>query len=320
MTDHRARYGPAQPRRAPTSPHAFAEQLVDLGEVRDELRHRRRPVVAGAAAHPRPDRVVVGVRGGDAAAGRALPGVRRRPPRPGPQHPHAGPLHARQHRQRPRPLHRRRDRAADDRERPVVRRRAVRLAVGLRQARPGAWPRCTRTRRCSRRRSGRPSVPASASPSARCSTSGAPSSATSGRSGRGTRCARAAAAHLPEHMQVHPGARRAAAEPQGVRPRVGPGVLDAARSAAVVRPRADAAQRQGALGAAHPPHARHRRDERLPASARCPTSRPSGCRTSSRAPASTVQYRSFPDVGHSMHGDRPELYVETLFDWVDASP
>jgi len=29
-----------------------------------------------------------------------------------------------------------------------------------------------------------------------------------------------------------------------------------------------------------------------------------------------VQYRSFPDVGHSMHGDRPDLYVETLFDWV----
>ena len=29
-----------------------------------------------------------------------------------------------------------------------------------------------------------------------------------------------------------------------------------------------------------------------------------------------VQYRSFPDVGHSMHGDRPELYVETLLEWV----
>lgn len=30
----------------------------------------------------------------------------------------------------------------------------------------------------------------------------------------------------------------------------------------------------------------------------------------------TVDYRSFPDVGHSMHGDRPALYVETLLDWV----
>jgi pimeloyl-ACP methyl ester carboxylesterase len=30
----------------------------------------------------------------------------------------------------------------------------------------------------------------------------------------------------------------------------------------------------------------------------------------------TVDYRSFPDVGHAMHGEQPELYVETLFDWV----
>jgi pimeloyl-ACP methyl ester carboxylesterase len=30
-----------------------------------------------------------------------------------------------------------------------------------------------------------------------------------------------------------------------------------------------------------------------------------------------VEYRSFPDVGHSMHGDRPELYVETLLGWVE---
>ena len=29
-----------------------------------------------------------------------------------------------------------------------------------------------------------------------------------------------------------------------------------------------------------------------------------------------VQYRSFPDVAHSMHGTRPELYVETVFEWV----
>ncbi len=31
-----------------------------------------------------------------------------------------------------------------------------------------------------------------------------------------------------------------------------------------------------------------------------------------------VDYRSFPDVGHSMHGDRPDLYVETLVDWVGS--
>jgi pimeloyl-ACP methyl ester carboxylesterase len=33
-----------------------------------------------------------------------------------------------------------------------------------------------------------------------------------------------------------------------------------------------------------------------------------------------VEYRSFPDVGHSMHGDRPELYVETLFEWAAKIP
>jgi pimeloyl-ACP methyl ester carboxylesterase len=30
-----------------------------------------------------------------------------------------------------------------------------------------------------------------------------------------------------------------------------------------------------------------------------------------------VDYRSFPDVGHSMHGDRPDLYVDTLLEWVE---
>jgi pimeloyl-ACP methyl ester carboxylesterase len=28
-----------------------------------------------------------------------------------------------------------------------------------------------------------------------------------------------------------------------------------------------------------------------------------------------LDYRSFPDVGHSMHGERPDLYVETLLNW-----
>jgi pimeloyl-ACP methyl ester carboxylesterase len=32
----------------------------------------------------------------------------------------------------------------------------------------------------------------------------------------------------------------------------------------------------------------------------------------------TVDFRSFPDVGHSMHGERPELYVETLLDWAQS--
>ena len=66
--------------------------------------------------------------------------------------PDARPLHARQHRQRPGPLHPSRDRAADHRQRPLVRRRPLGLAVGVRQARSGAPP-STRTRRCSPRRS-----------------------------------------------------------------------------------------------------------------------------------------------------------------------
>ncbi len=31
-----------------------------------------------------------------------------------------------------------------------------------------------------------------------------------------------------------------------------------------------------------------------------------------------VEYRSVPDVGHSMHGDAPDRYVDILLDWVQA--
>jgi len=31
-----------------------------------------------------------------------------------------------------------------------------------------------------------------------------------------------------------------------------------------------------------------------------------------------VTYRSFPDVGHSMHGEQPERFVETLIEWVEG--
>ena len=31
-----------------------------------------------------------------------------------------------------------------------------------------------------------------------------------------------------------------------------------------------------------------------------------------------VEYRSFPDVGHSMHGERPDLYIDTLLDWIKS--
>jgi len=32
----------------------------------------------------------------------------------------------------------------------------------------------------------------------------------------------------------------------------------------------------------------------------------------------TVDYRSFPKVGHSMHGTEPDLYVDTLVDWAGS--
>jgi len=35
-----------------------------------------------------------------------------------------------------------------------------------------------------------------------------------------------------------------------------------------------------------------------------------------RAAGVRVDYRSFPDVGHSMHGEQPDLYVDTLLEWV----
>ena len=31
-----------------------------------------------------------------------------------------------------------------------------------------------------------------------------------------------------------------------------------------------------------------------------------------------VDYRSFPEVGHSMHSEEPDLFVDTLLDWVDG--
>ena len=87
----------------------------------------------------------------------------------------------------------------------------------------------------------------------------------------------------------------------------------------VVRSRTHAAQREGPGGPAHPPHARHQRGERLPV--RCdvrPAGRPGAgtCSTGGRRRRSPTG--RFPDVGHSMHGERPELYVETLLDWVEG--
>lgn len=39
-----------------------------------------------------------------------------------------------------------------------------------------------------------------------------------------------------------------------------------------------------------------------------------------RAAGQAVDYRSFPEMGHSMHGQDPKLFTETLVDWVGGLP
>ena len=249
MASYRNRFGPHNPdetyvahdvRRAARRPRRGA----------DELRRRRRRVAAGAAADPRPDRVVVGLRAGAAAARRALPGVRRRPPRPGTLDAHARALHARQHGQRPRALHRHRDRPPDDRQRAVV---------GWRARRRGCRPTPSPGQVVAAHYEDPPLFASEVEPGDR---PGHPP---------GHRRHVPAVEHVPrrpvEHRRLGRHRRRrarrparmarrprhaaggAAAEPQGVRPGMGPRVLDRHRRR-VLRPRAHAAVGEGA-GAAH---------------------------------------------------------------------
>ena len=60
MTDHRGRYGPHNAGETYVA-HEFAEQLVDLGEVQMNYATSGERRVAGAAAHPGPDRILVGL-------------------------------------------------------------------------------------------------------------------------------------------------------------------------------------------------------------------------------------------------------------------
>ena len=136
------------------------------------------------------------------AARRALQRVRRRPPRPGPVDADARALHARQHGQRPGPVHRHRHRPTDARQRAVLRRRVGCVAVRLREARPGhrralRGPAAVRLRGPNRR-----PVRACAKASAPCSCCGAPTSATSGASATGTGVRAAAPDVLPAWMRA----------------------------------------------------------------------------------------------------------------------
>ncbi len=240
MPDHR--YGPHNPGETYVA-HGFAEQQVALGEI--EMNY----ATAGAAGSPctvarsRPDRVVVGLRGGDAATGRALRGVRRRPARAGAEHAHARPLHPRQHRQRPRPLPRRGDRPARDRERTLFGRRARGVADRVREARSG--------RGGVLRGSAAVLLGSAARDRARDPPEHRPDlrpvehlprrpvvDRCVGRDARRrTRPLAGVDARLPDP-------RRAVARAEGVRPGVGPCVLDG-HGRGVVRSRTDVARRQG---------------------------------------------------------------------------
>ena len=204
-----------------------------------------------------------GYEAGAAAPRGALPGLRRRPARPGPLHAHARPLHARQHGQRPRALHRRRDRPAHVRERPLVGRRAVGLALGLRAARSD--PRRALRGSAALRLRGEPRVRSVHPPGRRRDVRAleqVPRRPVErrrlGRHGRrrAARAARAGSAALFSGA----GRRGAAAEPEGVRPGVGARLLDG-DGRRELRPRADAREREGPR-AADAPLPRGRRDDR----------------------------------------------------------
>ena len=84
--------------------------------------------------------------------------------------------------------------------------------------------------------------------------------------------------------------------------------------AASLRPRAHAPKRQGP-GALHAPLPRgrragpaHGRDLRRPGR--------SGARALLEEAGVSVDYRSFETMGHSMHGQDPQLFTDTLVDWV----
>ena len=135
MATYANAFGPHTPDETYVA-HDYDEQLVDAGEV--EINY----VTTGDRSRPALLLIPGQTESGGAtsrrsAARRALPGVRRRPPRPGTILADPGSLHARPHRQRPGPVHRRRHRTSDDRRRALVRRRDRRLALGLRKARPG---------------------------------------------------------------------------------------------------------------------------------------------------------------------------------------
>ena len=180
-------------------------------------------------------------------------------------------------------------------------------------------PPTTRTRRSTPPRSNRPSARGSARASARCSELWSTYLGDQWSIGDWDGAVAAAPDVLPAWIAgVLPDARRAAADPERVRPRVGPGVLDR-----------DASPRRATTTGCC-------------ATSRCPCCSPTTSATSTTttgllmgASSDTqaarvrellaeagvaVDYRSFDTMGHSMHGQDPQLFVDTLVDWVATLP
>jgi hypothetical protein len=108
-----------------------------------------------------------------------------------------------------------------------------------------------------------------------------------------------------------------AAEPEGVRPRVGPGVLDG-HCHRRLRSRAHADRRQGSRPV-HPPlpHGRPGDGVLMGAVSDLQVNR---ARELVEGAGQAFEYRSFPEMPHSMHGTDPELYARTVIEWAAALP
>ena len=114
------------------------------------------------------------------------------------------------------------------------------------------------------------------------------------------------------------GGRRAAAEPEGIRPGVGARVLDRQRRREL-RPRPDA--RRAVKVPVLLTHHFRKVDEAsgllMGALADVQAAR---VRELVTAAGQAVDYRSFPTMGHSMHGQDPKLFTDTLVGWAAALP
>ena len=122
-----------------------------------------------------------------------------------------------------------------------------------------------------------------------------------------------AADELPPWMAAFRPPDGAASEPEGVRPGVGARLLDRNRRRQL-RPCADAEGREGS-GALHPPLPPRGRDDGVRHGRHLGPAGRKGPRDRSRTPGQPFDYRSFPQMGHSMHGQDPQLFADTLSGW-----